>query len=83
MLQRIAICYLAVVAIWLTTGVRGQLVWIVGLSAVYWGLMTIVPLAGFGAGNLGVDGNVAHYVDTWCSARTTTREREPGIRKAS
>ena len=32
-LQRIAICYLAGAAIWLTTGLRGRIAWTVGLLA--------------------------------------------------
>jgi predicted acyltransferase len=62
-LQRIAICYLAATAIYLYTGVRGQIAWIVGLLAAYWALMTFVPVPGFGAGRLDVAGNFAHYVD--------------------
>lgn len=62
-LQRIAICYLAAVAIYLTTRVRGQVVWIVSLLAGYWLLMTLVPVPGYGPGRLDLEGNFAHYVD--------------------
>jgi len=62
-LQRIAICYLAAVAIFLTTRVRGQIAWIVGLMTVYWLLMAFAPVPGYGAGRLDVAGNFAHYVD--------------------
>jgi len=62
-LQRIAICGLAGAAIWLATGVRGRIAWLVGLLAVYWALMMLVPVPGFGAGRLDVEGNLAHYVD--------------------
>jgi predicted acyltransferase len=62
-LQRIAICYLAAAAILLTTKVRGQIVWIVSLMAVYWLLMAFAPVPGYGAGRLDVEGNFAHYVD--------------------
>jgi predicted acyltransferase len=62
-LQRIAICYFAAVAIWLRTGVRGQVLWILGLFAVYWGLMAFAPTPGYGAGRLDVEGNFAHYID--------------------
>ena len=62
-LQRIAICYLAAVAIFLTTRLRGQTVWIVSLLAVYWLLMAFVPVPGYGAGRLDVEGNFAHYID--------------------
>jgi predicted acyltransferase len=62
-LQRIAICYLAGAAIWLTTGLRGRIAWTIGLLASYWALMMLAPVPGFGAGNLGVEGNFAHHVD--------------------
>ncbi len=62
-LQRIAICYLIVVAIYLTTGIRGQILWIIGLLSSYWLLMAFVPVPGFGAGRLDMEGNLAHWVD--------------------
>ena len=62
-LQRIAICYLIAVAIYLYTGVRGQIVWIFSLLAGYWLLMALVPVPGYGAGRLDVEGNLAHYID--------------------
>jgi predicted acyltransferase len=62
-LQRIAICYLIASAIYLTTGIRGQLIWIAGLLASYWMMMTLIPVPGYGAGDLSVAGNFAHYVD--------------------
>ncbi len=62
-LQRIAICYLAASLIFLYSGVRGQILWIVGLFAAYWALMTLIPVPGYGRGRLDVEGNFAHYVD--------------------
>jgi predicted acyltransferase len=62
-LQRIAICYLVASVIYLTTGIRGQLIWILGLLASYWMMMTLIPVPGYGAGNLSVEGNFAHYID--------------------
>ncbi|MGA3028067.1 MAG: DUF5009 domain-containing protein [Bryobacteraceae bacterium] len=62
-LQRIAICYLIAVAIYLTTRLRGQLIWIGSLLAGYWLMMTLIPVPGYGAGRLDVEGNLAHYVD--------------------
>ena len=49
-LQRIALCYLAAAAIYLTTKLRGQIVWIVALMAVYWLLMAFAPVPGYGPG---------------------------------
>jgi predicted acyltransferase len=62
-LQRIAICYAIAAAIYLTTSIRGQIAWIVGLLGSYWMLMTLVPAPGYGPGRLDVEGNLAHYVD--------------------
>lgn len=62
-LQRIAICYFVVTLIYLSGGVRRQIAWTVGLLATYWLLLRLVPVPGFGAGDLSVEGNLAHYVD--------------------
>jgi predicted acyltransferase len=62
-LQRIAICYAAASLIYLYTGVRGQIVWMVALLGSYTLLMFYAPVPGFGAGRLDVDGNLAHYID--------------------
>ena len=62
-LQRIAICYFIASLIFLYTSVRGQILWIFGLMAVYWMLMAWVPVPGYGAGRLDVEGNFAHYID--------------------
>lgn len=62
-LQRIAICYLVASAIYLNTRWRGQLIWLGSLFAVYWVAMTLIPVPGYGPGNLSVEGNLAHYVD--------------------
>jgi predicted acyltransferase len=63
-LQRIAICYLAASIIYLYCGVRAQIIWIVSLFAVYWALMAFVDVPGYGPGNLSVEGNFAHWVDS-------------------
>jgi predicted acyltransferase len=62
-LQRIAVCTVAGSAIWLTTTLRGRVLWMAGLLLGYWALMSWVPVPGFGAGRLDLDGNLAHYVD--------------------
>jgi predicted acyltransferase len=62
-LQRIAICYAVAAAIYLTTGVRGQIVWIVSLLAAFWLIMKLAPVPGYGSGYLDVERNFAHYVD--------------------
>jgi predicted acyltransferase len=62
-LQRIAICYLIASAIYLFTGIRGQILWILGLFTAYWMMMTLIPVPGYGPGRLDVEGNFAHYID--------------------
>ncbi len=62
-LQRIAICYLAAAVIYLTTSVRGQIIWLAGLLSTYWLLMAFAPVPGYGSGHLDVEGNFAHYID--------------------
>ena len=62
-LQRIAICYLIASIIYLYTGIRGQIIWIVSLLVVYWLLMTLAPVPGYGAGRLDLEGNFSHYID--------------------
>lgn len=54
-LQRIAICYVCAALIYRVTGVRGQILWTVGLLAVYWALM--------GTERMDVENNFAHSVD--------------------
>jgi predicted acyltransferase len=63
-LQRIAICYLIASAIYLyASRIRTQILWVVSLLVGYWLIMTLIPVPGYGAGRLDVDGNLAHYVD--------------------
>ncbi len=62
-LQRIAVCYLIAAAILLYLGIRGCALSIPVLFAVYWVLMTLVPVPGFGPGVFTPDGNFSGYVD--------------------
>ena len=63
-LQRIGVCYIFAGAIFLGTGWRGQLGWVVGLLAGYWALLRFVPVPGYGAGGLEPTGNLAWWVDS-------------------
>lgn len=56
-LQRIALCYLAGTLIYLWTGVRGRIVAIVALIAVYW--IAMAP------GGYEMEGNVGAQLDLW------------------
>ncbi len=63
-LQRIAVCYLVASVIFLNTGWRRQAAIAAALLLVYWALMRLVPVPGFGAGVLdSKEGNLAAYVD--------------------
>ena len=72
-LQRIALCYLAAVAIyrWLTPRDRSRVLahgirlggTATVLLLVYWAVLTLVPVPGGGAGNLTPEGNVGAFVD--------------------
>ncbi len=62
-LQRIAICYLATVAIALVTGVRGQIVAVGACLLGFALLMFYAPVPEYGSGYLDVERNFAHYVD--------------------
>ncbi len=63
-LQRIAICYLAASVIYLYTGIRAQIVSILALFGAYWLMMAFMDVPGWGPGNLSMEGNFAHYVDS-------------------
>ena len=62
-LQRIAVCYLLAAALFVTTGWRAH----AGVAAtawlVYWAALTLIPVPGFGAGDLSKEGNLAGFVD--------------------
>ncbi|MBV8553897.1 MAG: DUF5009 domain-containing protein [Acidobacteriaceae bacterium] len=62
-LQRIAICYCIAALLYLYSDVRGQIMWVIGLLAAYWLAMKLIPAPGFAAGDLTLQGNLAHYVD--------------------
>lgn len=62
-LQRIGVVYLAAAGLYLWVGARGRAVWAAGLLLGYWAVMTLVPVPGYGAGDLSPDGNLAAYLD--------------------
>ncbi|MFQ5605844.1 MAG: acyltransferase family protein [bacterium] len=62
-LQRIAAVYFFASIITLNTKLRGQAIWMAGLLLFYWGIMKLVPVPGYGAGDLSVEGNLAAFVD--------------------
>jgi len=62
-LQRIAIVYLAAALAWLHLRPRGRALLAVALLGGYWTLMKLVPVPGFGAGDLSPAGNLAFWLD--------------------
>ena len=63
-LQRIAVCYLFVSLIVLKSGLRGRILWLIGLLASYWLMMRLIPVPGIGAGVLEPGNNFAAWVDS-------------------
>ena len=63
-LPRIAVCYLAAAAIFLTTRLRGQILWCVGLAAAYTVLMLFIPVPGGVAGSFTKEMNMERYLDS-------------------
>lgn len=62
-LQRIALCYLATSAAFLALKKRKLILTTTFLLLLYWALMTIVPVPGYGPGALDKNGNLAAYID--------------------
>ncbi len=62
-LQRIALAYLFASLITLRSGPAGQIRWAGGLLIFYWAIMKLVPVPGFGAGDLSMEGNLAAWID--------------------
>ena len=62
-LQRIGVVYLLASTIYLTFGPRGRLGWTAVLLLGYWALMILVPVPGFGPGDLSQEANLAAYID--------------------
>lgn len=63
-LQRIALCYLAASAIFLRSTWRGQVAWTGGLLVVYSALLLLVPVPGYGAGQLNASGSLPWWIDS-------------------
>jgi predicted acyltransferase len=62
-LQRIAVCYLLAALLFVTSGWRTHAIVAAALLAAYWMAMTLVPVPGYGAGDLGKEGNLAAWID--------------------
>jgi len=62
-LQRIGLVYLLAAPAYLFLGRRGRGILLLALLLGYWGLMTLVPVPGFGPGDLSPEGNLGAYLD--------------------
>lgn len=62
-LQRIALCYFFASLIFLFVKPKWRLLLTAAIPLVYWALMVLVPVPGYGAGVLTKDGNLAAYLD--------------------
>ena len=62
-LQRIAVVYLITCPVVLYIGRSARYLICAGLLLAYWSLMILVPVPGYGAGVLTMDGSLATYVD--------------------
>ncbi len=63
-LQRIALCNLFASLIVLGAGLRGRILWLIGLLASYWLMMRFIPVPGIGAGVMEPGKNFAAWVDS-------------------
>jgi len=59
----IGIGYFFAALIVLNFGIRGQIVWFVGILLGYWAALEWIPVPGFGAGVLTPEGSLATYID--------------------
>lgn len=62
-LQRIGLVYLAAASAYVYLDDRGRRVLAAALLLGYWAVMTLVPVPGYGAGDLSPDGNLAAWLD--------------------
>ncbi len=62
-LGRIGLAYMFAALIVLSTNVRGQIMWIVGVLVGYWALLRFVPVPGFGAHDLSPGHTLTDWID--------------------
>jgi predicted acyltransferase len=76
-LQRIALVYLVAALAWLHLGPRSRAVLALALLAGYGLAMVLVPVPGYGAGDLSPDGNLSAWIDQRVLGQHTWR-KAPG-----
>ncbi|MFW5656208.1 MAG: acyltransferase family protein [Bacteroidota bacterium] len=62
-LGRIGIAWFFATIIVMNANLKWQIIWFWGILIVYWLLMMFVPVPGYGAGVLTVEGSLAGYID--------------------
>jgi predicted acyltransferase len=62
-LARIGIAWFLAAIIVLNTSIRGQVIWFASILLGYYAIMKLVPVPGFGAGDLSPEGNLAAFID--------------------
>ncbi|SHG80991.1 Predicted acyltransferase [Flavobacterium micromati] len=76
-LQRIGIVYFFASLLYLTSNLKTQILVVAAILLVYWGLMALVPVPGFGEANFEKGTNLAAWIDNlllnghlWASSKT-------------
>ena len=62
-LQRIGLVYLAAASVYLVLDRKGRGLVLAALLLGYWALLTLVPVPGYGPGDLSPEGNLGAYLD--------------------
>ncbi|MCB9299988.1 MAG: DUF5009 domain-containing protein [Lewinellaceae bacterium] len=62
-LARIGLGWFFAALIFLNFNRRGQAIWFVGILIAYWLIMTFIPVPGYGAGDLSMEGSLVAYID--------------------
>lgn len=62
-LGRIGLAWMGAALIWICCGMRGRILWLLGLLLGYWAAMLYIPVPGHGAGDLSMEGNLASWID--------------------
>ena len=69
-LQRISIAYIAAAVITANLTIKKQYLAAIFILLFYWATMMLIPVSGYGPGNLTPDGNLASYIDRAVLTRT-------------
>ncbi len=62
-LGRIGIATLITTFLYLNFSIKGRLTWVAGILIVYWAMLLLIPVPGYGAGDLSFEGNLVGWFD--------------------